>query len=614
MAETRQADGAIINRRAAILGFMGVGIYGVLATRLYYLQVVKAEDYRTLSENNRFNYNILLPERGRILDRYGEGLAINRQNYRAVMIPERVPDIDEALKKIRGILDLDDRNITRIKKDIKDTAKFIPILLKENLDWPTFSALNMRMHNLPGVMPEVGQGRAYPNGGIFTHTLGYVGRANSNDIKKDDDPLLRQPTFRIGKTGVEQSSEAKLRGTSGKLKVEVNAVGRIVREWPDPNDEAKSGEDIWLTIDAPLQRFAAEQFGEDSGGIAVMDVLTGELRTLLSMPSYDGNLFVSGLTQDDMDALNNDEKRPQYNKVISGGYAPASTFKMAVMLAALESNLIDPNRKIFCVGKLRLGNRTFHCWKRNGHGPMNMMDALKNSCDTYFYDIAQTIGIERIADAGRRLGLGQSYGIGISGEKSGIVPDPDWKQNKMGSGWRMGDTLNASIGQGFVLATPLQLAVMSARIANGAYAVSPNLIVGETLQPPKPLDVDPQHLNIIRQAMWNVVNQPGGTSYAKHELGLAGVTMAAKTGTAQVRGISASERRSGVRKNSELPWKLRDHSIYVAYAPFDKPRFAVGCVVEHSGSGAGRAAEVTRNVLVEALKRDGIKSDPVQPL
>jgi len=334
--------------------------------------------------------------------------------------------------------------------------------------------------------------------------------------------------------------------------------------------------------------------------------MTGELRTLLSMPSYDANLFVSGLTQADMDRLNNDEKRPQYNKVISGGYAPASTFKMVVMLAALESGLVDPAKDVFCMGKIRLGNRTFHCWKRRGHGAMNMKEALKHSCDSYFYEIAQILGMDRIAKMGRRLGLGQRHGVGIAGEKSGIMPDPQWKQSKLGSGWRMGDTLNASIGQGFVLATPLQLSIMTARIANGKFAVTPNLLVEDALKQPEYLGINAAHLAYVKSAMWSVSNEVGGTAYANHDLGIAGVQMAAKTGTAQVRGISASERASGVRKNKSLPWKLRDHSIFVAYAPFDKPRFAVGCVVEHGGSGSGRAAQITRAVLSEALKRDGL--------
>jgi penicillin-binding protein 2 len=295
-----------LTRRTLILGAGGASVFGVLASRLYYLQVVKSEDYRALSDDNRFNFNITIPSRGRIFDRYGESLAVNRPEFRLVLIPERVMDIEKTLDLVSDVLPLSDETRKRIRKDIKDHASFVPILIEDHLDWKTFSALNLKTPELPGVIPEVGEGRSYPNGGIFTHTLGYVGRAGPKDVAKDKDPLLLQPTFRIGKTGVESAADKTLRGTSGKLKVEVNAVGRIVREWPDPNDAAQDGKDVWLTIDAQLQLYAAELFEEDSGGIAVIDVITGELRTLLSMPSYDGNIFVSGLTQTDMDRLNND--------------------------------------------------------------------------------------------------------------------------------------------------------------------------------------------------------------------------------------------------------------------------------------------------------------------
>ncbi len=595
-----------LSRRTAILGAGGAGVFSILASRLYYLQVVKAEDYTALSDDNRFNFNITMPVRGRILDRYGESLAVNRPDFRLVLIPERIKDIERTLDLVSEVLPLNEDKRKRIRKDIKENASFVPILIEDHLDWKTFSALNLKTPELPGVIPEVGEGRSYPNGGIFTHTLGYVGRAGPDDVAKDKDPLLLQPTFRIGKTGVESAADKTLRGTSGKLKVEVNAVGRIVREWPDPKDAAQDGKDVWLTIDAQLQLYAAELFEEDSGGIAVIDIITGELRTLLSMPSYDGNLFVSGLTQADMDRLNNDEKRPQYNKVISGGYPPASTFKMVGMLAALESGLIDPKDKTFCMGKLRLGNRTFHCWKRRGHGALNMRDALKNSCDIYFYELAQIVGIDKIAEMGRRLGLGQRYGLGISGEKSGIMPDNAWKQAKLGSAWRMGDTLNAVIGQGFTLTTPLQLAVMAGRIANGLNALTPTLIIDEVMKQPATMNINPEHLAYVRDAMHAVCHEPGGTAYRANPLGLDDIHMAGKTGTGQVRGISASEHRTGVRHNRVLPWKLRDHSIFVGYAPYDKPRFAVGCIVEHGGSGAKRAANITRAILKKALERDGL--------
>ncbi|GGX60557.1 peptidoglycan glycosyltransferase [Litorimonas cladophorae] len=619
LTNQNQNDKAKVTRRTAILGAGGLGVFGVLAARLYQLQVLQAEDYRTLSENNRFNFNMLLPERGEIRDRFGRALAKNRQNFRLVMIPERTPEIALTLDRVAEISPLSDRQRDRILRDIQQNPKFIPILIEDNMDWKTFSALNMRLHDLPGVVSEAGQGRAYPENGVFSHVLGYIGRAGDRDIESDPDPLLRQPTFRIGKTGVEASQEKTLRGASGQLKVEVNAKGRIVREWPDPKTRAVPGKDVWLTLDADLQEFAAKQFatedeGDDSGGICVIDVITGELRTMLSMPTFDANLFVSGLTQADMDQLNNDPKRPQYNKAIAGGYPPASTFKMTVMLAALESGLIDPTDAVFCGGKIRLGNRNFHCWKRQGHGKMDMRDALKHSCDTYFYDISQVIGIEAIANVARRLGLGEKYQIGVGGGISGIVPDAQWKQDRLGTGWRMGDTLNSSIGQGFVLATPLQLAVMTARIANAQTAVMPQLIIGQEMEPFKSLDFDPAHIAYVRDAMWSVTSEPGGTAYRNRpfaeDSGLDGVQMAGKTGTGQVRGISMTERTSGIRHNSKLPWKLRDHSIFVGYAPFDNPKFAVGTIVEHGGSGAKRAADITRAVLGEALRRDGVGSGP----
>jgi len=605
--QSENIDSGVITRRTAFLGIGVVGGYGILASRLYYLQVLKAEDYRTLSDNNRFNFNITLPSRGRILDRNGEHLAVNRQDYRLILIPEQVKDIDLTLTRISDILPLQDKTVKRIKKDIRENASFVPILVEDHLDWETFATLNLKTPDLPGIIPEVGQGRAYPNKGIFAHTLGYVGRADKEDVAIDRDPLLRQPTFRIGKLGVEAAQDKVLRGESGRLKVEVNAVGRIVREWPEAKDVAKHGKDVWLTLDAELQRYGAELFEEDSGGLAVIDIVTGELRTLLSMPIYDGNLFVSGLTQKDMQRLNKDERRPQYNKVLSGGYPPASTFKMVVMLAALESGLVDPYDNIFCVGKLRTGNRNFHCWKRRGHGPMNMRKALKNSCDVYFYDLAQTVGIEKIADMGRRLGLGQLFDIGIQGAKAGIVPDPNWKQAKLGAAWRGGDTFNTAIGQGFVLATPLQLAVMAGRLANGRKAINPNLIIGDTLPEWEDLQIEPGHIDFVREAMWAVCEEPGGTAYQPNGLGIEGLQMAGKTGTGQVRGISASERRDRIRKNKELPWKLRDHSVFVGFAPYDLPRFAVACLVEHGGSGAKRAASISRAILGRALERDGMK-------
>jgi penicillin-binding protein 2 len=595
-----------LNRRMALLGLGGVGLFGVLGARLFNLQVTNAENYIALSEDNRFNFNIILPSRGQILDRKGEALAVNTPKYRVVLIPERSSDIEVTLKAVSRVIDLDESSLKRIRQDIRYNPRFVPITVKDNVDWESFATLNMQMPDLPGIVPEVAEGRAYPNKGVFAHTLGFIGRANAEDIKRDEDPLLRQPTFRIGKTGVEAAAEKELRGTAGRLKVEVNAIGRIVREWPDAKDKANSGKDVFLTLDADLQRYAAQEFGEDSGGIAVIDCLTGELRTLLSMPSFDANLFVKGLTQADMNRLNSDPKRPQFNKVIGGGYPPASTYKMAVMLAALESGMINPRRPVFCSGKIRLGNRDFHCWEREGHGRMNLRDSLKHSCDTYYYETAQIIGVDRIAEMARRLGLGQAYNIGIGGEREGIVPDHAWKKKRLGASWRMGDTLNASIGQGFVLATPLQLAVMTARLANKEEAILPSLIIGRDIPTFERLDIDREHIEFVQDAMYSVCEEPGGTAYQVDSLRLGGLKMAGKTGTGQVRGISASERILGVRSNNNIPWELRDHSIFVGFAPYEDPRFAVATLVEHGGSGAGRAANISRSVLSEALRRDGL--------
>jgi penicillin-binding protein 2 len=597
---------ASITRRTAFLGASGLGVFGILAGRFYQLQIQQSENYLALSEDNRFNFRTVVPSRGIVRDRYGEPLATNTLDYQVELIAEQIEDLDVTLDRLSDIISLSGGEIRRIRRDVSRKPGFVPVTVKDHLPWDEFAALNMRAHALPGIVPKAGEGRAYPDDGLFSHVTGYVGKANDRDIENDDDPLLLQPAFRIGKTGVEQASDRILRGKSGRLKVEVNARGRVIREWPDPRDQATPGDDVYLTLDAELQRFAAEQFADDSGGIAVMDVMTGELRTLLSMPTFDANLFVSGLTQRDMDALNNDEKRPQYNKVLSGGYPPASTFKMAVMLAALKSQKIDPSRKIFCGGKVRLGNRLFHCWRREGHGHVDMRYSLQQSCDCYYYEISQIVGIEAIADMARRLGLGQRYNIGIAGETRGIVPDPAWKRERLGAGWRMGDTLNASIGQGFVLTSPLQLTVMSARLANGQTALTPSLYAGREIDDFEALDIDPAHIAFVQDAMWSVCEEPGGTAFRPNGLGLVGLDMAGKTGTAQVRGISAAERASGVIHNSQLPWRYRDHSVFVGYAPYYRPRFAAGCVVEHSGSGAGRAATIVRAVLGEALRRDGL--------
>lgn len=610
MSSEETIDPHMVTRRTVIMGAGMLSAGAILASRLYFLQVLKAEDYTVLSDQNRFNLNVLVPERGRILDRYGEALAVNRQDYRVLLVPEQAQDIDKSLNDLSVFLPVSEKVRKRVKKDIRRNAGFIPVLIEDHVDWKTFAALNLNAPKLPGVILDVGQGRAYPNAGVFAHTLGYVGTAGPSDVSTDPDPLLRQPAFRIGKTGVEAATDKKLRGKAGKLKVEVNAYGRVVRELPNREDRPVAGDDVSLTLDAELQRYAAQLFGEESGGLAVIDVMTGELRALLSMPLFDGNLFVSGLTQAGMTQMNTDPKRPQFNKVIGGGYPPASTFKMTVMLAALKAGVIDTKEKIYCTGKTKLGKRNFHCWHRKGHGPVNLRNALKYSCDVFFYELANRLGIDPIYEMANRLGFGHAFDIGIRGQTRGINPNHDWKMKRLGDGWRTGDSYNASIGQGFVLATPLQMAVMTARIANGRRAVVPSLIIGDEISGFEPLDIDPQHLRIVQDAMWSVCQEAGGTAYRENGSGIEGVDLAGKTGTGQVRSISKAERLSGVRSNSRLEWEMRDHSCFVAYAPYAAPRFAIATLVEHGGTGAGKAATISRAVLQKVLERDGMQ--PIQ--
>jgi len=596
----------MINRRSALIGIAGLSTFSVLATRLYYLQVTRAEDYKVLSDKNRFNFNTVLPERGKILDRFGIALATNKQDFRLVLVPERVSNIDLALERISHILPLSKPKQKRIKSDISKQAKFIPVLIDEHIDWPIFSKLNINLPALPGVIPIEGKGRHYPHEGVFAHVLGYVGKPSPSALQQDKDTLLRQPAFRMGKTGIEQSYDKNLRGSAGRKKVEVNAIGRTVREWDDDKIFATAGSDVWLTLDSELQTYTASLFGEESGGAAVIDVSTGELRTLLSMPTFDGNLFVLGLTNQQFKELDTDPRRPQFNKVIGGGYPPASIFKMPVMLAALEHKIVTPEDKIFCTGKVHLGNRDFHCWKRKGHGLMNMHSSLQHSCDVYYYEVIQRLGMDKVKPFAEKLGLGQTYKLGLGGQAKGVVPDPQWKQDKLGSRWRTGDSLNAAIGQGFVLSTPLQLAVMAARIANGENAISPFIVVGDEAPTSETLNINPEHLLVVQEAMHAVCEVPGGTAYKPDGLGIPGVEMAGKTGTGQVRGISTAERLTGVLQNTDLPWKLRDHSIFVGYAPYDNPRFAACVLVEHGGSGAKKAADICRKVLGRALERDGV--------
>jgi penicillin-binding protein 2 len=498
--------------------------------------------------------------------------------------------------------------LDRTRKEMDRRSAFVPIVVADWLRWEDLAAVAVNAPALPGVNPEVGLSRRYPLVGDFAHVVGYVGPVSDADLAEleDPDPLLQIPKFQIGKIGVERWMEADLRGRSGTKRIEVNSVGRVMRELD--RQDGVAGADIRLTIDADVQNFVQARLGEESAAAVVMDVVNGDLIAVASAPAFDPNLFVRGISQTDYSALIENDHRPLANKSVQGAYPPGSTFKMVTALAALEAGTITEQTTVRCPGYLEFGGRRFHCWKHGGHGTVALERALKGSCDVYFYDISQRAGIDRIAEMGRKLGLGVRHDLPMSAIAEGVMPDKAWKQDRHKAEWRIGDTVNASIGQGYVLTSPLQLAVMTARIASGK-AVSPRLVraIGDKEVPVgdiPPLDIDPLHLRAVQGAMSAVMNEPGGTAWASRIEDEA-MLFAGKTGTSQVRNISASERASGVIKNEQLPWNRRDHALFVGYAPATAPRYAVSVVVEHGGGGSAVAAPIARDAILRALA-DGL--------
>jgi penicillin-binding protein 2 len=595
------------SRRAVLLAGGKLALFSALAGRMYYLQVVEAERYRTLAEDNRINMRLLAPLRGAILDRGGVEIATNRQNYRLILVPERSPDIEETLLRVARFIELEEADHNRVKKEVRRKRGFVPVTLRENLDWEEVAKIEVHTPDLPGVLIEVGQTRLYPFADSAAHLVGYVGAVSESE--QTGDPLLELPSFRVGKNGVEKVFDEKLRGRGGRSEVEVNATGRVIRELS--RREGRTGDPVRLTIDIGLQDFAHARLGSESAAVTVMEVESGDVLALASAPAFDPNAFNEGISLAYWRELNANERAPLTNKAIAGQYAPGSTFKVVVALAALESGAVDAAHQVFCRGHVQLGKARFHCWKKWGHGTLDMVGALQQSCDVYFYDLARRLGVNRIGAMAEKLGLGKSAGIGLPGEKPGLVPTREWKLAVMGKRWQGGETLVTGIGQGFVLATPLQLAVMTARIANGGRAVEPRIftpaLAGPDGVPPAApswpgLGISESALDTVRQGMFAVTNTRRGTAY-RSRIEEEAWRMAGKTGASQVRRITLSERRGGVIKNEKLPWKERDHALFVAYAPAHAPRYAASVVVEHGGGGSKAAAPIARDILRETFIR-----------
>jgi penicillin-binding protein 2 len=603
-AEVNERQG-VFHRRAFLLGgFAGAGLLA-LGGRLAHLQLIDTQHYEQLSASNQFNFKLMPPPRGLIVDRNGVVLASNRPNFRLLVAHDKGMDTATTLKTLAEFIPLDEERQLRLTKTILSAPKRSPVQIMEDMSWEQFSAINIRAPELPGVTADMGEVRVYPYGGAFAHVIGYVAKVNKDDIKPtgpNADPIMLHPGFRIGKQGVEKAFDLELRGKPGAQKVEVDANGHEVSSDPKGDIPATPGKLIELTLDADIQNRAMEVFGDQSGAAVMMDCRNGDILCLFSGPSFDANRFVRGLTGAEYAALAQYDHKPLFNKALTATYPPGSTFKTMVALAALEAG-VDPNRTYVCNGVWYFG-RAFHCDKH--HGVQNLKSAIATSCDIFFYQTALALGPDRIAAVARNFGLGEIFDIGIPGQKPGLVPDRAYKQRHFPKDpmWHPGETPSMGIGQGYTHLNPLQLCVQAARLANGRKALHPRLVrsVGGVAQPSGAafgdLPYAPEHVDFIRAAMSAVTTV--GTAARYGDLGLGDIRMAGKTGTAQAFGYASGHGVHGARGE----WKYRDHAWFIAYAPDDNPRYAMSVLVEHGGFGADAAAPRAREIMRTALLKD----------
>jgi penicillin-binding protein 2 len=612
----------VLTRRALLLAGGQLALLGTLATRLYYLQVMQAGKFAVLADENRINLSLLAPPRGRILDRFGVPLATNNQNYRVVLVAEQAGDIEATLDAIHKLVTLSESDRRRVVRDIRRKHSFVPVVVRANLSWDEVARIEVNIPELPGVAIEEGMTRHYPFADNAAHVLGYVAPVAEKELTGD--PLLELPDFRIGKAGIEKSHDLELRGTAGTSEVEVNAFGRVVRELS--REEGDPGKEIVLGLDMALQDLATRRCAaEQSAACVLLDAVTGDVLALVSSPGFDPVAFGAGLTPVMWRDLVANPRNPLSNKAVAGTYAPGSTFKPMVALAALEAGVITPDTQFFCPGHFALGNTVWHCWRKGGHGTLNLRGGIKNSCDVFFYETARRLGIDRIAAMATRFGLGRRLEFDIPGEAPGNIPTTQWNLGKYGIPWQLGETISAGIGQSKVAVTPLQLATMVARLATNRAVVPRMTRTGGIMTPPgrelsseppsafPALGISPKDLRLVLDGMNAVVNEQGGTAYGAR-IREAGLEMGGKSGTSQVRHISQAERDHGVRKIKDVPWKERDHALFVAFAPVAAARYVCAVVVEHGGESAGGgsavAAPICRDLLREAQRRDPARRVP----
>lgn len=591
----------VFTRRALMIGGVQIAALGVLAAKLYQVQVVEGDRYATLADSNRISARLLAPPRGRLLDRTGTVVAGNRLNWRALLVAEQSGDVAATLDRFAAIVPFADHDRARVERELRRHRRFIPIILREFLTWQEMARVEVNAPDLPGVLVDVGTTREYLFGSSLAHIVGYVAPPAEQDAS--DDPVLALPGMRVGRAGMERRHDAVLRGRAGAVQLEVNAHGRVIRELE--RHEGIQGQDVTLTIDAALQRAVLGRLQEESASAVVLDIRNGDVLAMASNPSFDPSVFNSGVSQAQWVEWTSNRRAPLINKAVAGLYSPGSTYKCVVALAALDAKVMSVGETVNCPGYLDYGDRRYHCWSKGGHGNVDMRQAIKVSCDIYFFESARRMGIDRLAAMSNRFGIGVDLGSDLPGARKGLMPTRAWAAGR-GEAWNIGDTIVCGIGQGRVQTTPLALATMAARIASGRMVV-PRLTAGPAVVA-ESLGVPERGLALVRDGMWSVVNEQAGSAPLAR-LGplvspnFATAQMAGKTGSVQIRNVTREQREKGY-KSENLAWEFRPHALFIAYAPHDAPRYAMALVVEHGNAGAQAAAPIAREIMIDTLLRD----------
>ena len=598
-----------INRRMFITGSLKFFVMIGLVSRLFFLQIKENKKYLTLSDKNRIREWKLAPVRGEFHDYFGKVIAGNFESYQLHIIPEQVEDFRYVIYRIKDLLELSDREFTKILKKKNEIKSWETLIVSDNLTWKKFSKINNHLYDLNGVKPVISISRNYPYNENFTHLIGYVSQANANDVEKTE--AIKKnfvPGLKVGKVGLEKSLEEKLIGTNDIERYEVNAYGRRISQLEFQKGE--KGKTLKLTVDTKVQQLANELLKDKAGSICVMDIYTGSIIAMHSSPSFDPNLFVFGISQDDWQVIRNDPMKPLVNKTLQGNYSPGSTIKPIVALSALENGIINTNFTVECTGKKEMYGQTYHCWKKKGHGFVSLRNAMKQSCDTYFYEIARRLGVDKLSETAKKFGLGKEvFGDLFSIEKKGLVPNTKWKKNALGKGWLLGETMITGIGQGYIQTTPIQLCLMTAQIANGGYKIYPHIVENENKTQPidkfTPLYKESKNIKIIQDAMFGSTNEVMGTSY-RSRIKDPKYQFAGKTGTAQVKKITERDRELDL-KTFEIPYEERDHALYIAFGPYKNPRYALSILVEHGGNGSTTAAPMAKKLFKLIIDRHSLR-------